>query len=460
MKARKSDIIWNYIGTLISLGANFFLLPFMIYFLDGEELGLWYVFLSIGAIVTLFDFGFNPTLARNVTYCWSGAIKLNKIDVSIVNNHEPNIGLLKKLIFTCKKIYLIISVLAVFVLITIGTIYILKVSSNMSGYNYIVAWGIYILAVFLNLYYGYYTVFLRGVGAIAQSNKATIISRIFQIIISIILLFLEFHLSAVSLAYLGYGLIYRFLSKKAFYEFENIGSRIKNDPTIVKASDIKETFNIVWHNAWRDGVVSISRYLTSQASVIISSIYFSLTTTGIYSISVQLITAISTISGALYTTYQPSLQAAYINNRKDDLKKLMSIAMTVYCVLFWVCIIVLLVIGIPILKLLNPNMLFSIPILLGIAVYDFLLKHHSFYASFISNTNRVPYMKPFLISSFVGIIFSILLIKTTTIGIWGLIVGQFIAQIAYNNWIWPYKVMKLLNTNPIEMFRIGIKKLL
>ena len=71
MKVRisKKDVIWSYIGTLMSMGANLLLLPFLMYFLSDEMLGLWYVFASIGAIATLFDMGFSVTFARNITYC-------------------------------------------------------------------------------------------------------------------------------------------------------------------------------------------------------------------------------------------------------------------------------------------------------------------------------------------------------------------------------------------------------
>ncbi|GAA0182417.1 O-unit flippase-like protein [Clostridium sediminicola] len=459
MKVRKNDVIWNYIGTFMSLGSNFLLLPFMMHYLNGEALGLWYVFLSIGGIVNLFDFGFNPTLARNVAYSWSGAVALSKTDAIFVANCEPNIGLLKKVILTCKRIYLIISVLALTILLTIGTVYILHLSNNMIGYTHIAAWIIYSFAVFLNIYYGYYTTFLRGVGAISKINIATVLSRTFQIILSIVLLHLGFGLVAVSLAYLGYGLLFRLISKNAFYKYENIGERIKNDRTIIVSDDIKETFFLVWHNAWRDGMVSLSRYLSNQASVIICSMYLSLTETGIYSISIQLITAIATISGALYTTFQPSLQSAYINNNIEKLKKLMSIAMTVYCTLFWIGVVALIFIGIPILEVIKPDVVFSIPILLVISLYQFLLKHHSYYASYISNTNNVPYMKSFILSSFIGIIISILLIRLTNMGVWGLIFAQIIVQGVYNNWMWPYKVMKSLNTDPVDMFKLSLQEI-
>lgn len=459
INAKRTDVIWTYLGVLMSLGSNFLLLPIIVYYLSGEELGLWYIFLSIGGIVSLFDFGFNPTIARNVTYAWSGAAKLTRTSGSFVENGEPNIGLLKKVICTCKRIYLLISLIALIILFTIGFIYIFYISRNMSGYNHIIAWVIYSIGVFLNLYYGYYNTFLRGVGAVSQINIATILAKLFQIIASVFLLYMGFGLVAVAIAYLGYNIIFRLITKSVFNRYQNIGKRINKDKTNVESVDIKEMFNLIWYNAWRDGLVSLSRYLSSQATVFISSMYLSLTAIGVYSISIQLVTGIATISGALYTAYQPSLQAAYINKDITRSKKMMSTAMTLYGILFWLGILALIFIGVPLITAVKPNTVFNISILIGIAVYEFLLKHHSYYASYISNTNNVPYMKSFISSSIIGIVFAFVLIRETNLGLWGLILPQIIVQAIYNNWAWPCKVMRSLSTNPIEMVKIGLREI-
>lgn len=69
----KSDVIWSYLGTAFSMLSNLITIPMVIYFLDSDLVGLWYIFVSIGAIANLFDFGFTVTLARNITYVWGGA---------------------------------------------------------------------------------------------------------------------------------------------------------------------------------------------------------------------------------------------------------------------------------------------------------------------------------------------------------------------------------------------------
>ena len=63
----KKDVIWSYASMALTMIVNLFLLPLYIYFFTPDMVGLWYVFISIGSIALLFDFGFSVTFARNIT---------------------------------------------------------------------------------------------------------------------------------------------------------------------------------------------------------------------------------------------------------------------------------------------------------------------------------------------------------------------------------------------------------
>ena len=65
IKVSKKDVIWNYAGVIASLGSNLLMLPIVLYFLTGAQVGLWYVFQSMASLSTMFDFGFTPTFSRN-----------------------------------------------------------------------------------------------------------------------------------------------------------------------------------------------------------------------------------------------------------------------------------------------------------------------------------------------------------------------------------------------------------
>lgn len=456
IKPSRSDIAWNYIGIIMSMASNFLLLPFLIKFIDSEMLGLWYVFLSIGGIVTLFDFGFNPTLARNVAYCWSGAGELNAEGVGLTVEANPNYRLLKKVISTCKAIYFVISVTALVVLLSIGTVYIRHVSGEIFNSTVLVSWFIYTGAVFLNLYYGYFATFLRGVGAVSTYNKINVFARLIQIFVSIGLLVLGYGIISVAVAYLLYGFLLRVFSKKAFYKYKDLGRNLKTVTEKTNFDEVKRLFRVVWHNAWKDGLVAVANYCANQAGTLIASMFLTLTETGIYSISVQLITAIATISAGLYTAYQPAMQSAYANKNQKELMRLMSLAMITYCVLFWVGTFGLITVGIPVLKWVKPENTYDIPVIMGIAIYNFFYKRQSYYASFISNTNHVPYVKAYLFSSAAGVVLSVGMVRYMKIGVWGLIIGQFLPQLVYNVWYWPREVYKMLGTTWTKMMSVGI----
>ena len=456
IKSSRSDIIWNYIGIIMSMASNFLLLPFLIKYIDSEILGLWYVYLSIGGIVILFDFGFNPTLARNVAYCWSGAKELNAEGVGKTEGTEPNFKLLKNVINTCKAIYFVISATALLVMLSIGTAYIHYISKELFGTTVIASWLIYAAAVFLNLYYGYYATFLRGVGAVSTYNKINVSARLIQIIVSIGMLMLGYGIIAVSLAYLLYGFLLRAFSKRAFYKYKGIGEHLKAIPEKTSLCEIKRLFRIVWHNAWKDGLVAVANYCANQASTLIASMFLTLTETGIYSISVQLITAIATISAGLYTAYQPAMQSAYAINNRNESTRLMSLAMITYSFLFWAGTLALITVGIPILKWVKPENTYDIAVIMGIAVYNFFYKRQSYYASFISNTNHVPYMRAYIFSSIAGVVISVIMVRYMKMGVWGLIIGQFLPQLVYNIWKWPREVYKMLETNWTKMVTAGL----
>ena len=451
----KQDILWSYIGTILSMGANLLMLPFLMIFLDENTLGLWYVFASIGAIATLFDFGFGVTFARNVTYAWAGARELKKEGAELAINREPDYRLMKKVLKTCKIIYGIIAGSALLLLLTLGTGYVIFVSREINGYTYIIAWIIYAVAVFLNLYYGYYASFLRGVGNVAQANKNTVWARLLQIILMVVLLFMKFGLIGACVAYLAYGTLFRLLGKHYFYKYKGIGenlSKVKYEPS---GDEIKEMISIVWHNAWRDGAISLCNYCCNQVSTLICSAYLSLAETGTYSIGVQIASAIATIAGTLYNTYQPELQVAYISADKDKMRKTMSMIVVSFVYLFFLGTASFCVIGIPFLKLIKPSAVVSIPILIGLCVYQFILKYRNCYTSYFSCTNRIIYVGGFTISAILCVGLSFVAIGPLNMGIWGLISAQIISQAVYNLWKWPSLGHKELGLSIKDMIYIG-----
>lgn len=451
----RCDTIWSYIGTVFAMGSGLIIIPFVLWFLDADTVGVYYVFISLSAIASLFDLGFSPSIARNMAFAWSGAEELLKQGGTESKSNEPNFKLIKQIIFTCKVLYFVLALVALLIALTIGTYYIYSISEGILSGSQYTAWIIYSVAIFLNILYSYYSVFLRGVGAVSEVNKATIFAKLFQIVASIVMLARGLGLVGVSIAYLLYGLTFRLISKRYFFKYKRLGEKLK----VIKAgkgiNSVIELLKRMWPNTWREGLVTISNYILNQATTVIAPLYLTLAETGVYSLAVQLTSAIATIAATLYTAYQPSLQSAYTNRDTETQKKNMSVIVFSYCGIFLFGMLGLIIVGKPLLSILKQEYNLSVALLLGTGVYQFILKYRNCFCSYISTTNRLIYAKSFVISAVLCITFSVLLAGVLKWGVTGLIIAQIMSQAVFNAWYWPAFVYRELKMIPRDTLLIG-----
>lgn len=458
IKIGKKDILWNYAGTLFNMGSSYIQMPFLLIFLESDILGLWYVLMSLSAISNLITFGFTPSFSRSVAYCWSGASVLSEEGiVSINNTGARNYHLMVKIITTCRLIYLIMACIATLLLATIGSLYFFSLSTEIISFNIGIGWIIFLIAVFINLYYGYYSSILIGVGGVEENNKVIIISNIIRVILLIIFLVAKTSIAGACFVYLVYGFISRILCK--FY-FEKISrfSKMKKEMNIsITYLDIVDTFIKLWHNAWRDGLVSVSDYISSQAGTIICSTFLTLEQTGVYSITSQIAVAVAKTSRSIYTAHYPVLQSAFVNKDKDKAKETQRMCVSGFIMIFVIGTIVVLVVGIPFLKLFGKNI--NICLYIGLAMCQFLVSYRNCYTSYLSCTNRLWYWKSFIITSIFCLFVEVLLFKIMHLNVWAIVIASFCSEIAYNSWHWMFLVNKELGIN-FSDYVLGIKEFL
>ena len=101
-------------------------------------------------------------------------------------------------------------------------------------------------------------------------------------------------------------------------------------------------------------------------------------------------------------------------------------------------------VGRPLLRLVKPSAVVSIPVFLGICVYHIMLGFRDCHASYFSSTNRIPYLKSYIISAIAGVLISFAAMSMFNSGVWGLIIAQILSQGAYNVWYWPLKAYQEL----------------
>ena len=451
IKINRSDVIWSYLGTFFRIGVNIVLLPFVLHYLSDDDLGLWYVFGSISTLVALLDFGFAPALSRNISYVWCGARELKKNSLIEVADTTTDFVYFKTVLLTCKNIYLTIATIAFLILIGVGTPYIITISNKGA----VLPWLIYSTGVLLNIIYSYYSSFLRGVGAVAQSNKAAVYSRFVQIALTLPLLISGMGLVGVSVAYLCSGIALRMYSRFAFLKYEGIGNSIKNIVVNDRFKKSIELFKIVWHNASKDGLVTLSNFLSTQANTLISSAIIGLSTTGSYGIAVQFASVISSLSFVPFTTNHPLMQEKAINGDMNESKSLFVTSIFLYCILFLLMSIGLILIR-PVIVWLKPSFELDVYMLLVLLLYYFLYNLYHLFCSYISTFNVIPYYKSFIFTSFLSVSLSFVLSKYMGLGIWALIIAPLLASSVYNIWRWPIFVFSnYLKMSFFDFLKLG-----
>lgn len=285
---------------------------------------------------------------------------------------------------------------------------------------------------------------LKGSGAIKAANKVFIFSKSSYLIFAAIGLALHGGLILLTTAYL-LSVIINWLW--AQYELhKHLGEDyLKSQPQ--DSYNEKKVFQIVWPNAKRMGLVNLGSWATNRGSTLISSYFLGLEITGQLGVSIQLFTVVGNVANLLLNSYLPELASTRTNKNDERFKKLFSRSMLVQ----W---------GLTLLG--NLSIIFILPILLKLlgvstellptlwlALLGFILfleQNHSSFALSITLSNSVPFVKSSLISGFLIISISITLMLLGY-GIGALILTQGLVQLSYNNWYWPYKVIKEYHLN-------------
>ncbi|RCW77367.1 O-unit flippase-like protein [Saliterribacillus persicus] len=457
IKINKLDVMWGYLGVFLYNGINILILPFILVILPSNELGLWYTFIAIAGLAALIDFGFTTTITRNVSYAWGGATRINKTGIVRENtSEEPNIKLFSEVFSVSKLIYLISSTIILLLLSTIGTVYIISIVGNsMEKSYYLLAWGIFVIAVFMNVYYSYWTPVLKGVGAIKQDYQVLVVSKLFQLVITVIGLLLGYKLLAVVVGYLIGNVLRRVLSKYMFYSYEDIRAlQGKIKVYNVSKDDKIKTFKLMWPNAYKQGAMSVSKFMTSRFSILIVSAFLGLEISANYGLTIQLLGLLGTISTVFYNTYLPYFSQLRLRDDKEKGYKYFTMAVGIQTTIIAFGGLLIIFLANPILELFGSQST-VLPLLQTFGLYVFYFVHfnQNIFVSYIVTANKMPMYKPYIIFAIVVVI-----AQFTTVyffseyGIWSIILSLLIVECIYNGWKWPVYVIKDFNVSITKFY--------
>src|SRR5258708_37670948 len=101
-----SAVAWLWVFNFLRLASGLILLPLVLRKFSTADLGMYYVLLSLSALVPLVDFGFGPTIGRFVGYAMGGAASFQTHGLAKAGNSSaPNYTLLWQLLFSSRALY-------------------------------------------------------------------------------------------------------------------------------------------------------------------------------------------------------------------------------------------------------------------------------------------------------------------------------------------------------------------
>lgn len=455
----KKDVLWGYLAQFFVLSSNLIILPLILRFLTADEIGLNYILITVGSLVSLLDFGFSPQFSRNITYVFSGIQTLNKEGINI-NDRNDNINyrLLATLIDTAKNVYSIISVIVLILMFTLGTIYIGKITNGFTKIeNSLLIWIVYTISVFFNIYYTYFSSLLIGKGLIKEYQSALVFSKIAYIFLVLTFLFCKMGLLSIALANLIAPFVFRFFSYKFFFSKE---LKLEINKYTISKNEKIDLLNVIWYNSKKLGLVVLGSFAISKLGMFLAGIYLPLQEIGSFGLMTQLFSFLMTLSSVSFSIYQPRFASLRAVDNKNQLLNDFSFTMMLYYLIFILGALIIIISGPNLLNLIGSNTFLPIkPILILYALIIFLEGNHSNFANFIVTGNTIPFVKPALIVGTLIGVFSFLSLKYTSMGVLGLILIQGTFQLAYSNWKWPYVVCKEFNISFLSFLNRGTNEL-
>ncbi len=444
-KIGNKDVAWSIIANILRIGYGILLFPLILQKLPSEDVAFWTIFSSITALIYLFDFGFSTAFSRNVSFVFSGIQQLKEegFHNSAKAGEKINYSLLKGVIHSMKYFYQRIALIVLIGLLTIGTFYIFTLLKTYSGnkIEIYIAWFLLCFICTFNIYTLYYEALLQGKGYIKASKQYAIIGSFLNLLIAVIFILLGYGIIAIVFAQVCSIVIIRALSKHKFFTKE-----IQLHLSEVEATKKEETLKKIAPNAIKIGLTSIGGYAILKSALFIGSVFLPLSEIASYGITMQIIAIVDSIAKSYYQSFTPQICQLRVNKKHNETKKLY-IRSSVFCFFTFLIIAICTIYGgewtLSIIK--SSTELLPTRILIFAFLFAWLEANHSIAGGFLLANNEVPYFKASLLSGISTITLLLILFYTLPdFGIWIMILVPGIVQLCYQNWRWPYVLLKSL----------------
>jgi len=448
-----SAVVWSWAFNGLRLASGLFLLPLLVQRLPKPEFGMYYVFLSILALIPLMDLGFSATIGRFISYAMAGApaLQAQGFVPSATTGATPNLPLLWQLLRTTRVLYRYVALSGFVVMGVWGTLQVgAMAAETLSPCLTWLAWFVTLLSAALELYSLWWNTFLYCINRVRESTQIGFLAYATRILLACVLLILGLGLLSLPLASIVGCLLIRFLSRRKCLA-------ALGPPPTETGSHLSQAslIHLLWPNSWRLALQGLSVYLRTNANTQICAAVFGLAATAEYGLSVQVLNIAAGMATVWTSVKWPLVGQLRSAHNLAGLRRLLWPRVWLQIATFVFLSLGAIGLGPPALKLFDTDkVLLPTAMLCTMAVATLLDMTFVFWGTLLSVENRIPTLWSTVVTNVASFGLAYGLSRFTDLGVWSLILAPLLSGAVFIYWYWPAMGARSLGTTWLRfMFR-------
>src|SRR5258706_3309747 len=313
-RVRRSAVFYGAFATIIRVGANILLLPLILKRFSPAELALWWVFVALGAVANLADFGFGQAISRVYSYLWAGAEDFDTEGLRPPpKSSNPNYSRIRQFNGTVQYFYFRISLIAIAVLAIGGTPFVVRLITPPSNPVWIWGcWGAFILATGYSLGASHWMLACQGINRVRDLQASFLWSGLSFVLTATVMLMLGGGLETMVVATAIRAVVGRQFCVHAYRKAvpEEGSQKPQVDLAMLKR---------LWPNARKFRVLSLGAYLVSNVTTLICSQFLGAEATASFGLTAQIGNFLAVFSALWLTVKWPEITVLRLQGRLQEM---------------------------------------------------------------------------------------------------------------------------------------------